>query len=396
MVGVVGTSLSTMTDEQGRFTIANVPKGQRRLAAQHDVIDALGMSGITASTNVTDGKEPVQLVVPSFNRLWSYACGRPVPAGDTGFVFGTVRPGEKRFAKSTVAVSWVEIAPKGIDVRVNQKTLHVDTDSTGGFAVCGVPTGASLSITATADSASSGTFDLDPIQSERVLRRDLTIAGKNPSVSGRVIADSTGAPIAGADVILDEMYQSARTNLLGEFVLAGVPPGSHLIRVNSQGFADRNGRFDVEAADMRTPDIILPKAGSDPEPTTVTRAQISPDQLLAIFNAARSKGRGYFITRAQFDSFPGRAVPEMMMQWPGVKVVRLRASYALMTKRTGPMSPVCQVLAFVNDGFEPNFDLNDFQATQLEAIAYYPVGMIPKEYDVVNAKCGVLTVITRR
>jgi hypothetical protein len=68
-----------------------------------------------------------------------------------------------------------------------------------------------------------------------------------------------------------------------------------------------------------------------------------------------------------------------------------------MTQREkGVLSALCRVPAFVNDGLEPEFDINDFQAQQLEAIAYYPAGMVPKEYDIVKSKCGVLTVITRR
>jgi hypothetical protein len=388
-----------MTDDRGHFSIANVPKGSRKFAAQHDVIDALGMSGITASANVTDGAEPVRLVVPSFSKLWAYACGRPAPATDSGMVFGTVHPGAKRFTRATVAVSWVDVAPKGMTVNQTQKILQVDTDSTGGFALCGVPTGAPLTIKAEADSVESGTFDVDPLQSERVMRRDLTITSRNGvAISGRVISDSTGAPIAGADVILDELYQSARTSPTGEFLLPGVPAGTHLLRIRRPGFTELSARFDVEDTDLRTPDLIVPRVSDSDAPIVATRASISPEQLMPIFTAARQAGKGYFVTRDQLDASQGRPVPELMQQWPGVKVVRSRdGHYALMTQREkGVLSALCRVPAFVNDGLEPEFDINDFQAQQLEAIAYYPAGMVPKEYDIVKSKCGVLTVITRR
>src|SRR3954468_13787930 len=161
MVGVAGSTLSAMTDDKGHFSISNVPKGQRRFVAQHDAIDALGMSGITANANVDDGKDPVRLVVPSFGKLWSLACGRAAPS-DSGFVFGTIRPGAKRFSKATVAVSWVDLVSRGAAVAQNQKMLEVDTDSTGGFAICGVPLENAMTIKAVADSVESGTFDVDP------------------------------------------------------------------------------------------------------------------------------------------------------------------------------------------------------------------------------------------
>src|SRR5690349_11553544 len=89
MVGIIGTQFSAVTDSAGRFLIENVPAGTYRFAAQHDVIDAIGMSAIGASAKITDGKEMVRLYVPSFNQLWKVVCGPTPPTDpDSGFVFG--------------------------------------------------------------------------------------------------------------------------------------------------------------------------------------------------------------------------------------------------------------------------------------------------------------------
>jgi len=399
MVGVVGTSLSAMTDDRGRFTIANVPAGQRRFVAQHDVIDALGLSGITANANVTDGKDPVRLTVPSFDKLWSFACGRPA-SSDSGFIFGSVRRGAKPFKKATVAVSWVDLVSRGVAVAQNQKMLEVDTDSTGEYAICGVPLENPLTIKAIADSAESGTFDIDPIQADRVMRRDLKItAKKGVLVTGRVVVDSANAPLVQADVVIEDLNQTVKTNDRGEFGFEGVPAGSHVFRVRRVGFAEQSARIDVEDDDVRAPDIVVSKV-TKLDSTVVTAKAIPHDQAMEIFETTRKLGLGKFMTRLALDSLQGRPLTDVIGQWNGLQVIRTRDGHYLLLSKRGQQSAMggsCRVATFVNGVIDRNFDLSDFQPDQIEAIAYYPGGAsVPKEYSILNTNCGVLTVITRR
>src|SRR5690242_21934714 len=59
--------------------------------------------------------------------------------------------------------------------------------------------------------------------------RTATLAG--------IVRDSTGAPIADADVVLSVLKLGAHTDVQGWFTLDGVPPGEYTMHVQRLGYA---------------------------------------------------------------------------------------------------------------------------------------------------------------
>src|SRR5690349_11117142 len=91
VVTIVGGTGSTRTDALGRFQFDSISPGVHTFAAQHDLLDSLGFTGISARAVVTDGRDEVRIAVPSFATLWRVACGDARPPRDSGFIYGTVR-----------------------------------------------------------------------------------------------------------------------------------------------------------------------------------------------------------------------------------------------------------------------------------------------------------------
>jgi hypothetical protein len=177
-VGIAGTSLSAISDEQGRFTFAAVAPGAHRIVMQHDALDAVGLTAAGARANVTDGNDVVVVAVPSFATLWRAACGSTPPGIDTGFVFGTVRRGSTPVPKAIVSVSWIDLFQDSTKaVRQKQKVMEVDADSLGNYAACGVPTTTGLSARAASDPLYGVWVDIAPMDRERIARRDLSLPG---------------------------------------------------------------------------------------------------------------------------------------------------------------------------------------------------------------------------
>src|ERR1043165_8655903 len=54
LISVVGTALTTTADSLGRFRIGGVAPGNYRFMMQHDVLDSLGMSGVSSLATVSD------------------------------------------------------------------------------------------------------------------------------------------------------------------------------------------------------------------------------------------------------------------------------------------------------------------------------------------------------
>ena len=59
------------------------------------------------------------------------------------------------------------------------------------------------------------------------------------SVRGRVSSEGTKSYLQGADVAITALRLSAYTDREGEFMLVGVPVGTHQLRVNYTGFSTR-------------------------------------------------------------------------------------------------------------------------------------------------------------
>ena len=66
-VGIVGMSVTAISDSTGRFVLPGVPKGTHRVVMQHDVLDAIGLSAAGARAVVNNEGDSV--VVATSNRI---------------------------------------------------------------------------------------------------------------------------------------------------------------------------------------------------------------------------------------------------------------------------------------------------------------------------------------
>jgi hypothetical protein len=178
-IGIAGMNISTVSDSVGRFILAAVPRGTHRVVMQHDVLDAIGMSAAGARAVVTGQGDSVIVAVPSYATLWRAACGGAPPSStDSGFVYGTVLSRGQPVPKATVAASWIDLYQDSTKaVRQKQMLMEVEADSTGTYALCGVPTTTGLSVRATINNYVSVWSELLPLDKERIARKDLVIIG---------------------------------------------------------------------------------------------------------------------------------------------------------------------------------------------------------------------------
>jgi iron complex outermembrane receptor protein len=86
-----------------------------------------------------------------------------------------------------------------------------------------------------------------------------TAAQATGSISGRV-TEADGAPIAGAQVVLDGGQQGTLSNDLGSFSLRGVTPGTHSLLIERIGFSTYTGQVTVTAGATTALDVELETA----------------------------------------------------------------------------------------------------------------------------------------
>jgi hypothetical protein len=255
-ISIEGQSRSAIAGENGAFTFNGLTPGRYLFAMQHATLDSLGLSGVTARVNVTAAGATVTLAVPSFTALWRTVCGSANAPVDTGFVYGSVRDARTGapLGGVSVDVSWIELSKTGTGATgVSQRRWRNigRSDSTGDYAVCGLPTDAMIRIRGLTDSSATDVVDL-PNTGARVRRRDLLLAAESDSTHrgtvGGFITDPNGRPMVGVRVVVEGVPE-ARSARDGRFTMPNVPAGTRQVEFTAIGMMPVSTVVDVRASD---------------------------------------------------------------------------------------------------------------------------------------------------
>ena len=397
VITIVGTSISTRTDDRGRFRFDAVAPGTHTFAGQHAALDSLGFSAISSRAHVTVGAEVVRLGVPSFATLWRAACGASRPPKDSGFVYGTVRSvaDQAPVPNAEVDLTWLDLSVTK-EKRISEKYWRGKsrTDSTGSYGVCGVPNGVGLRMSAATDSAASGLVDLLGT-GRRVQRRDLLIAPvMDSSASARgtitgLVTDSTGAPIADARVIADGVPE-VRTGANGRFAARQVPLGTRQVEVLAIGMVPQTSIVDVFPQDTVTILASMRRVNT----LDVIRVTARPEVLRVIreFEERRRAGFGY--ARDSTTIATRGTMSAVFFDLPGVRVEFLSASQFALSL-TSARGGRCLANVII-DGMRSNFEqLNFYRPPEIAAIEVYPQRFSVPERFMTNSDCGAVIVWTK-
>lgn len=399
-------SQTTTSDDKGRFVFEAVPPGTYHLSMQHAIFDTLGLSGASARVTVTDGKTPVVLAVPAFASFWNLACrGMPLPAADTGFVYGTVRDAraQQPVAQATVRLSWIDLVNLGTKTASNvtqrRWTNEAQADLQGGYTVCGVPTDIPLQLRANYLGNATGELAL-AASADRVRRRDLIVPGRTAAdsalrgvVSGGVV-DAGGRPVADVRVILENVRE-VRTDAGGRFLLRDVPTGSHQLEFASVGMTPVTTDVDILAADTTMVSATL---------RTVTNLQAmsvlgvgTRGRAVRRFEERRQQGFGAYMDSTAIGS--RATLSAVFAGFAGVTVQAASANgrrfnIYLPSTGSGPCLAMLQV-----DGIQQidHEILGLMHPDDIAAVEVYPQRTtIPTDLMRTDARCGLVAVWTKR
>jgi hypothetical protein len=319
-VSVVGTNFMATSDGKGRFTIDSVRPGTYVIAMQHDVLDSIGMSTMSRKVAITDGKETVQLWVPTFSTVWRAACPSSPPA-DSGLVFGTVRSSERgRLPESIkVSASWIELkGDKKSGIVEKHWRLETVADASGNYALCGVPLTTAVQLYATGDSSATPYIDRMPLKTTKIVRTDLVLGPKvtTNSPTGTVmgvVINEQGRPLENVVVTNDGVVE-ARTDVDGRFVLRNVPVGTQQIEARLIGLGPDAKPVDVTANDTVRITLKLMKVNVLDSVRVVSRMTVR-QRLISEYTERARIGLGHFsdstkigqhaLLMQAFDVFPG-------------------------------------------------------------------------------------------
>jgi carboxypeptidase family protein/TonB-dependent receptor-like protein len=320
--------------------------------------------------------------------------------------------------RGTVVDSTSGAPVRGAKVALKGTQLSAATDATGRFSIPGVLPGEYWMQVTTPSMDSVGL-----LQEAEIVFADESVPimfrlRKRALFHGFVFADSSGRPIPGAIVSLQEVSMSARADETGRFRLYEVPAGLHTVAVRQPGFTDLTVKLQFNRDDIIGQRFVLRLA---PVPTATLATADPRGRFLRDLEERRTGGHGHFITREQLQKKANYRTADLLSSVPGLRIVRSpsgpqawassgrgKVSIELErqpdnTSRSRGAPNACYsdvyldgVAVYAGSGSDL-FDLNTLVPEMLEAIEFYVSGShVPPEYNRTGSLCGVLLFWTRR
>lgn len=415
-VFLLGGTQTAVTDDNGHFTLADVPPGDQTVSISSPALDSLGLSSLGGTARVIAG-EVTQLNVasPSFVKVWKSLCGFSDRVGnDSGIVWGTVRDAatDTRLAGSAVAFNWYNLQ-LGSDKRLSfgEITRATRTDSTGAYYACGLPTEITISSEAAGTRSASGAVEY-AIGARRLHRVDLLVSTDMVGAKGAAprsardtaamlrphgtatlrgnVHDATGKPVAGAMVTLASVDTAVRTSATGEFTMTSLPAGTQGLQVRQIGFGPAMSLVELRPGQTTEAAVELPSA------RTLATFNVRANSVTASdrsgFDSRRRSGFGYALENKDFANRPD--MTSVLREMPSVTVTRGTNGTTSVTL-PGRQGGQCSAVIYVDGSRSDTDAINSLDPATVRAVEVYPrETMIPAEFASF-ARCGVIAFWTR-
>lgn len=143
----------------------------------------------------------------------------------------------------------------------------------------------------------------------------LSTLAQTGTIEGTVLHESTGEPLAGAEVRIIEIDQQQTTDANGKFVFTDIPPGTWTVSISYEAYTTRTKTLIEVQADETTKVKMFPKevveletvvVQEDRPPPTVSRKRILGSELIRIPGAANDILRG-------LTTLPGIGIPNDLL-----------------------------------------------------------------------------------
>ena len=233
-------------------------------------------------------------------------------------------------------------------------------------------------------------------------------AAKSTAYRSRILGlfdNTSGEPIADAQVLDIATGWSAKTTVTGTVALVFLADGGSIVRIRKVGYAPLTIAVAISPKDTTPLTLAMTKVTELPAVVTRDTARhfISP-ALNAFDQRARLRVTGYFVTDSILRKEENRTVGNVLRgHFPGV-VLRDGsggATYLVATTRCsggGPPEVYLDGVAVstTSDTHQRPFDLNSIGVTDLAGIEFYPsTDELPIEFPHTTRGCGALLLWTR-
>ena len=222
------------------------------------------------------------------------------------------------------------------------------------------------------------------------------LAQRERAVVSGLIVDSLGAPVPGAQVVIDGTSHRTISDAMGAFRLPEVDPGPATLVVRRIGFKPASLGIRVSSAGASQIMVTLSMTPAVLAPVKVAaQREVYDARLNGYFERVSKRIAGYIITRERIERAHSQRMVDLLRQVPSVRVTTTRAWGTVAYIRGSTCSP----LVFI-DGLPASagpFDLDMIDLSSVEGIEVYAgMGSIPAEFSTARGdRCGVIAIWSR-
>jgi hypothetical protein len=214
---------------------------------------------------------------------------------------------------------------------------------------------------------------------------------------GRVMVDSSRAPIEGATVLLVGAQRTAHTDALGRFRFSNIALQRHKVSVRRLGFAPLETEISLGSTDAVDVELVLSPIAQPLAEVLVPTTPIA--RKLVAFHERRRMGIGHFVDSTDIAKEPGTRLSEKLRLLPGLVVTCHFAKCELASRRRPPslrQGASCPVAISLDGVHLADFQINDLESGAIAAIEWYAgAAQTPPQFNWARNTCGVLMIWTK-
>jgi hypothetical protein len=393
VVRIAGSKREVRTNARGEFVLDSLMPGELTVEVRHPLLDTLGQSLDSRPFSLASGQRGTYSTgTMSLNDLRDRSCPRSGATIGSAILVGILRDADAdtALAGGTASLVYKDQVSGATAERV--RTARIGAD--GRFAICGLP-GA---ITGTVQVSRSGQVTADvyvETKGAQFSTVGLTIATttqRNAVLMGRV-TQSSGLPIAGAQVVVAGTPNIARTDSLGRYRLDGLPSGTVEVVVRRIGFAAVSQAALLNQREPRRLDFQVSEARLLAAVKVVGKMDSGLEKVG--FNERKMHGFGHFQSPDEVEQRHPFLFTDLLQVVPGLRISNGVGGRTIESSRPGGC-----VNFFIDnarfDSYAPGDIDGQFSTNIVGAVETYSSAVeTPGQFQVPGRACATVVMWTK-